>query len=237
MPTLDIDAFIQRWAASGGAERANYGQFLSELCRVLDVPEPEPTRPNDADNAYVFERNVYEIHDDDRISPRRIDLYRRGCFVLEAKQGVVTVLRDLHDELDALVQAAYGWEGTLTDQEVLTRLGNLNALRAEEERRGNIRYLREDYQDSKGRAVRDLGLVVPQVTSGIGLPPIFPKKLPEQVQVVRDQLRSAGRPLTSQQLASQFRGVGPEKMGEIVETLVLLGQVRQIDADVTLYAA
>ena len=25
-------------------ERANGRQFLSELCRVLDVPEPEPTR-------------------------------------------------------------------------------------------------------------------------------------------------------------------------------------------------
>ncbi|WP_019010308.1 class I SAM-dependent DNA methyltransferase [Deinococcus aquatilis] len=85
---MDLDAFISRWAASGGAERANYGPFLSELCRVLDVPEPEPTRPNDADNAYVLERTVYEPHDDGAPTPRRIDLYRRASFVLEAKQGV-----------------------------------------------------------------------------------------------------------------------------------------------------
>lgn len=51
---MNVDTFIQRWAGSGGAERANYGQFLSELCRVLGVPEPEPTRPDDRDNAYVL---------------------------------------------------------------------------------------------------------------------------------------------------------------------------------------
>jgi SAM-dependent methyltransferase len=85
---MDLDLFISRWAASGGAERANYGPFLSELCRVLDVPEPEPTQPNEADNAYVLERTVYEPHEDGAPTPRRIDLYRRGSFVLEAKQGV-----------------------------------------------------------------------------------------------------------------------------------------------------
>jgi hypothetical protein len=85
---MDIDSFIARWGASGGAERANYAQFLSELCRVLEVPEPEPTRPDDADNAYVFERSVADPHDEGRATVRRIDLYRRGSFVLEAKQGV-----------------------------------------------------------------------------------------------------------------------------------------------------
>ena len=73
---MDIDSLIARWSASGGAERANYAQFLSELCRVLEVPEPEPTRPDDADNAYVFERSVADPHDEGRATVRRIDLYR-----------------------------------------------------------------------------------------------------------------------------------------------------------------
>lgn len=84
----DLDRFIVRWAGSGGAERANYGLFLGELCRVLGVPEPEPTRPDDAENAYVFEKSVPEPHDAGRATVRRIDLYKSGCFVLEAKQGV-----------------------------------------------------------------------------------------------------------------------------------------------------
>lgn len=102
---MDLDTFIARWAASGGAERANYGQFLSELCRVLGVPEPDPTRPDDADNAYVLERTVYEVHDDSAPTPRRIDLYRRGSFVLEAKQGVE---KEAAEEEEVRVRASKG---------------------------------------------------------------------------------------------------------------------------------
>jgi hypothetical protein len=87
MPAAIVDQFIHRWAASGAAERANYQLFLSELCGLLDVPPPDPTRPDDGDNAYVFERNVHFQEDDGSTSIGRIDLYKRGAFVLEAKQG------------------------------------------------------------------------------------------------------------------------------------------------------
>ncbi len=53
-----LDDFLSRWEASGAAERANYALFLTELCDVLGVPRPDPTRPDDAENAYVFERAV-----------------------------------------------------------------------------------------------------------------------------------------------------------------------------------
>ena len=39
----NFDRFVAKWAASGAAERANKDSFLKELCRVLDVPEPEAT--------------------------------------------------------------------------------------------------------------------------------------------------------------------------------------------------
>jgi hypothetical protein len=82
-----VEDFIKRWTASGAAERANYQLFLSELCTLLEVPPPEPTRPDDADNAYVFERNVHFQNDDGSTTIGRVDLYKRGAFVLEAKQG------------------------------------------------------------------------------------------------------------------------------------------------------
>ena len=88
MSIQNVSGFIARWKASGAAERANYALFLTELCEVLGVPRPEPTGPDDADNAYVFERNVTFQHADGSTSSGRIDLYKRGCFVLEAKQGV-----------------------------------------------------------------------------------------------------------------------------------------------------
>ncbi len=82
-----VTSFIARWTASESAERANYGLFLTELCDLLAVPRPEPTRPDDRDNAYVFERSVPMDDGDGKTTIGRIDLYKRGCFVLEAKQG------------------------------------------------------------------------------------------------------------------------------------------------------
>ncbi len=84
----DTASFIARWQNSGAAERANYQLFLSELCDLLGVARPDPTKPDDADNAYVFERSVTFHHPDGSTSTGRVDLYKRGCYVLEAKQGV-----------------------------------------------------------------------------------------------------------------------------------------------------
>jgi hypothetical protein len=83
----DTINFIERWASSGAAERANYQIFLAELCDVLEVLRPEPTKPDEDENAYVFEKTVTFHHGDGMSSTGRIDLYKRGCFVLEAKQG------------------------------------------------------------------------------------------------------------------------------------------------------
>jgi hypothetical protein len=85
--TADIDAFIQRWEHSGASERANCQLFLSELCDLFDLPRPDPAQPETAENAYVFERAVTFQNTDGTTSAGRIDLYKRGCFVLEAKQG------------------------------------------------------------------------------------------------------------------------------------------------------
>ncbi len=79
--------FVRRWESSGAAERANYQLFLSELCDVLSVPRPNPTLPDDSANTYVFERAVQFHNGDGTTSPGRIDLYKKDCFVLEAKQG------------------------------------------------------------------------------------------------------------------------------------------------------
>lgn len=62
--------------------------FLTELCDILGVPHPDPAQPDDTQNTYVFERAVTFRHPDGTTSTGRIDLYRRGSFVLEAKQGV-----------------------------------------------------------------------------------------------------------------------------------------------------
>ncbi|MGQ2904686.1 MAG: class I SAM-dependent DNA methyltransferase [Neoaquamicrobium sediminum] len=85
---MDIEAFIARWTSrEGGAERANYQMFLSEFCDVIGVPRPEPAGAERAQNDYVFERAVRRRESDEIASSRRIDLYKKGCFILEAKQS------------------------------------------------------------------------------------------------------------------------------------------------------
>lgn len=79
-------AFISRWSAVGARERSNYVLFLTELCALLELPPPDPTGADTAGNAYVFERAVPLHQPDGKTTTGFIDLYRRGCFVLEAKQ-------------------------------------------------------------------------------------------------------------------------------------------------------
>ena len=79
-----LEAFIERWAASAGAERANYARFLDELCDVIGVPRPDAATGSGGD--YRYERGVTHRTLDGIATTRRIDLYKRGCFILEAKQ-------------------------------------------------------------------------------------------------------------------------------------------------------
>ncbi|WP_459207598.1 class I SAM-dependent DNA methyltransferase [Pseudomonas sp. MLB6B] len=83
-----VEAYIERWGGSdsrGGNETANLQMFLTELCTLLDLPQPQPARAERGDNAYIFERSVTELFADGGKSNRRIDLYKRGCFILEGK--------------------------------------------------------------------------------------------------------------------------------------------------------
>lgn len=83
-----VEAYIERWGGGisrGGNETANLQMFLTELCTLLDLPQPEPARAERSDNAYIFERSVTELFANGGKTSRRIDLYKRGCFILEGK--------------------------------------------------------------------------------------------------------------------------------------------------------
>ncbi|MFM6830208.1 MAG: type IIL restriction-modification enzyme MmeI, partial [Novosphingobium sp.] len=85
---MNFEQFIERWRTNeGGAERANFPLFLSELAQLLDLPRPNPADATHANNDYVFERAVTFKDEAGRSGHGRIDLYKRGCFVLEAKQS------------------------------------------------------------------------------------------------------------------------------------------------------
>jgi hypothetical protein len=85
MADQDIEGFIARWQDAGGSEKANAQLFLNELCEALGLPKPDPAQEDTRDNTYVFERRVTFQHGDGTTTRGFIDLYRQGCFVLEAK--------------------------------------------------------------------------------------------------------------------------------------------------------
>ena len=64
------------------SELASAQSFVIELCALLGVAKPHPT----PEQSYMFERPVSFAHGDGSTSAGRIDCYRRGHFVLEAKK-------------------------------------------------------------------------------------------------------------------------------------------------------
>lgn len=80
--TTSVHAFIARWQGVTAGELATAQSFVMELCELLGVPRPHPTPAQD----YMFERPVAFSHGDGSSSAGRIDCYKRGYFVLEAKK-------------------------------------------------------------------------------------------------------------------------------------------------------
>ena len=78
--------FIARWQHASGTELANAQSFVRELAELLGEAPPNPAREDTRDNDYVFERRVIFQHGDGSSSEGRIDCYKRGHFVLEAKK-------------------------------------------------------------------------------------------------------------------------------------------------------
>ena len=144
------------------------------------------------------------------------------------EQGLVSVLREIHDELDAAVFDAYGWPYELSDEHILERLVALNAERAAEERRGLVRWLRPEYQAPKGvPAPTQIGIDL-EVATVPGRKAAWPKTLPEQAQAVRQALAAEVGPVTPKAVAKRFQRARTDKIRELLETLAALGHVREV---------
>ena len=67
-----IDDFIRRWAASSGAERANFQSFANELCDLIGVARPDPAHHEAELNDYTFERAIKFKEADGSEAPGRV---------------------------------------------------------------------------------------------------------------------------------------------------------------------
>jgi hypothetical protein len=145
------------------------------------------------------------------------------------EQGLVSVLKQIHDELDAAVFEAYGWPPTLTDEEILERLVALNHERAEEEDRGIVRSLRPEFQNPAGAAAGVQTELPSGVEEGaqVARPAKaekreWPKELPLQVAALRDLLDVRGT-LDVRSAKEGFRGARVEPLTRALDSLAALG--------------
>ncbi|WP_232404762.1 type IIL restriction-modification enzyme MmeI [Pseudophaeobacter flagellatus] len=144
-------------------------------------------------------------------------------------QGLIGILRDLHDQIDAAVADAYGWPVDLSDEEILMRLVDLNKERAAEEASGHIRWLRPDYQNPTGAKVEkgkttdmDLGVVAKVEKAA------WPKGLPDQIAAVREALVEMGE-ASPEQIARRFARARTTAVQPLLESLAALGQADKTD--------
>lgn len=139
--------------------------------------------------------------------------------------GGIPVLKQLHNDLDTAVFAAYGWPSTLTDAEILERLVALNAERAAEEKRGVIHWLRPDYQIPRFHRKRSAPETPISIPVTLKEPAQWPKKMVARISAVKAELSTAVQPLTAAILAETFPGSRRSDITEILETLTILGHV------------
>ncbi len=149
------------------------------------------------------------------------------------QQGLVSVLRQIHDELDAAVADAYGWPVDLTDEQILERLVALNQQRADEERRGVVRWLRPEFQNPDGRTQQaiaaELSAAPAKGTKATAEKAAWPKSLSAQAAAVQTALAEQAAPATKTELAKRFTNANKDRIAELLETLASLGKARQLE--------
>ncbi|HTN14743.1 MAG TPA: hypothetical protein VL094_08050 [Sphingomonadaceae bacterium] len=185
----------------------------------------------------------------DPLTPTERDLY---------DAGQIAILKELHDEIDREVFAAYGWSdlgerlvgkpgGTTpsphksadqeaAEEELLVRLVALNQERAAEERRGIVHWLRPEFQKPR------LGAKVKgetQIEADLGEAAIvedvkWPTDGLDQIRSVRELLARAASPISVPALAAAFAGRNTPKrrqrVEQVLDTLVSTGAARRDEA-------
>lgn len=161
--------------------------------------------------------------------------------------GLVSLLKQYHDQIDAAVLQAYGWTDLATstpiadrlargdedlEQAILTRLVDLNHERAAEEKRGLIRYLRPEYQnpnyaaEAQHAAQSDLAIETPTEAATPKSKLVWPKTFREQIAQLKQLLPQTGPNV--QALSAHFGRKAPAREAQIQDLLHTLSDLGQL---------
>lgn len=138
------------------------------------------------------------------------------------EDGLIGLLKDIHDRIDVAVAEAYDFPADLSENDILMNLVALNYERAEEEARGHVSWLRPDYQNPDGRAAESkVGKLEIVTTAKAGKSP-WPKTLPDQIAAVREALEDLGE-ADAETVARTFMRGRATAVAPLLETLAGLG--------------
>lgn len=172
---------------------------------------------------------LYNVLEEIKKSKSRDGLTDKEKIIFD--DGLILILKELHENLDKAVIAAYGWDENISDQEILEKLVALNHERAEEEKRGIVKWLRPEYQ--KPLFAKKLGALVPETQEmDLGLPNQtatiieFPKNRDQQVLQVRKAIEKH-RVISEDELLRQFKNGTRNKarIYQILDTLDKFGDI------------
>jgi hypothetical protein len=189
-----------------------------------------------ADHPHLTLTGLYNVLEKLRAGTKPDELDENDHKIFD--DGLVLIMKELHDKLDVAVAEAYGWPVDLSDDEILARLVTLNKQRSEEEKRGLVRWLRPDYQIprfAKGvdkQAAKEEGAqVAAELIAAVEQKSSFPSGAVEQTAAIFAALAAASEPLDAKGLAAQFRRTKTteKKVGEVLASLARLGYVTSED--------
>jgi len=153
--------------------------------------------------------------------------------VLRTK-GRVSVLKQIHDDLDRAVLDAYGWPAESTDEQILEKLVALNQERSNEEGNGLIRWPRPDFQTSTvaGAHAPRQGSTAGTEQDGEDIEPtgvasrallVWPKSPSQQLIAVRDLLASSKHLWSAAEVAAVFTGAKTRAVAAVLDALTGVG--------------
>ena len=240
-----------KWALATGSDLGgNTPRYLKRECfetfpfPVANEAQKQTIR-NIAENLDAHRKRQQALHPTLTIT----DMYNvleklRAGETLNAKeqtiheQGLVSILLQLHNELDAAVTAAYGWPSNLSEEEILEKLVALNKERTAEEARGLVRWLRPEYQNPQGVQQGGINVDMTEAKEETTTKELaeWPKSLSEQAQVVQRLLQQYQHPVFASEISKGFKSsktatkaVRQQQIESLLETFSALGLLRKTE--------
>jgi hypothetical protein len=231
------------WALAAGGTLEDRPRYNKTLCfDPFPFPDPPPAlraqigevaEKLDAHRKAAIERDevvtmtgmynvVEKLKSGDALTPKERKIHEIAA---------CGVLKDLHEELDALVAKAYGWEWPLEKDVILERLVALHDERVKEEKAGTVRWLRPDYQISR------FGKDLPAAEAALGLTdaapaaakkakrPTWPADVISQIGAIKRLV--ADEALSAEDLAARFTGAKADIVRRHLDILLVMGEVLQ----------